>query len=111
MNVFEYPDKCKVRRSDGEVDENGYEIDTDVYTGDCLLELGGDSKFDGFQFEHEPMVFIPINNVMFEINDKVEITKWNGRKLNYTIKNWEANTDEDFEELRDTCIWLKDGHE
>ena len=42
MNVFEYPDKCKVRRSDGEVDENGYEIDTDVYTGECLLELGGE---------------------------------------------------------------------
>jgi sortase (surface protein transpeptidase) len=46
---------------------------------------------------------------MFDVNDEVVVTTWNGRKMTYTIKDWEAIQDNDFEELNDTCIWLKDG--
>lgn len=107
--MIDYYDTCKISRSDGTVDANGDEILTPVYEGDCLLELSGNTRYDGFQFEHEPLIFIPVNNVMFRINDKVKVTTFNGRTLSYTIKNWEAIMDGEFEELNDTCIWLKDG--
>lgn len=106
-----YPDNCVIGRSLGEVDEQGIEILTEVYNGGCLLELTGQTRYDGFQFEHEPLMFIPTNGVMFKINDTVNVTTWNGRELSYTIKNWEAIEDDDFAELNDTCIWLKDGTE
>lgn len=110
--MIEYPDTCIIGRSDGTVDSNGFEIITEeLYNGECLLEITGQSRYDGFQFENEPLLFIPVNNVMFKINDKVMVTTWNGRTINYTIKNWEAITDNDFAELNDTCIWLKDGTE
>lgn len=107
--MIDYYDTCKISRSDGTVDANGDEVLTTVYEGDCLLELSGNTRYDGFQFEHEPLIFIPVNNVMFRINDKVEVTTFNGRTLSYTVKNWEAIMDGEFEELNDTCIWLKDG--
>jgi len=109
--MIDYPDTCVIGRSDGTVDENGVEIITEIYNGECLLETTGQSRYDGFQFENEPLLFIPVNNAMFKINDKVVVTTWNGRTINYTIKSWEAIKDDDFAELNDTCIWLKDGTE
>ena len=73
------------------------------------MQISGQTRYDGFQFEHEPVLFIPVNNIMFDVNDEVIVTTWNGRKMTYTIKDWEAIQDNDFEELNDTCIWLKDG--
>lgn len=107
--MVDYPDKCVIGRSEGEVDENGDEIMTERYNGECLLQISGQTRYDGFQFEHEPVLFIPINDIMFDVNDEVVVTTWNGRKMTYTIKDWEAIQDSDFEELNDTCIWLKDG--
>ncbi len=108
--MIDYPDTCVIGRSTGEVDKQCVEISDEVYNGECLLEITGQSRYDGFEFEHEPILFIPVNNVMFQINDSVEVTTWNGRILSYTIKNWEAIKD-DMPELNDTCIWLKDGTE
>ena len=108
--MIDYPDTCVIGRSAGEVDEQGFEVPTEVYNGECLLEITRHSRYDGFEFEHEPILFIPVNSVMFKINDSVTVTTWNGRILSYTIKNWEAIKD-DMPELNDTCIWLKDGTE
>lgn len=108
---IEYPDNCTVSRSMGEVDEYGDEILTLVYTGEALLQVTGTTRFDGFQFEHEPMMFIPINDTLFKINDKVDITTWIGRTTSYTIREFEVIKDDEFAELNDTCIWLKDGIE
>lgn len=109
--MVEYPDNCVIGRAEGEVDEYGEEILTEVYSGECLLQVTGQTRYDGYQFEHEPLIFIPINNVMFRTNDMVRVTTWNGRRIDYTVKDWEAIRDKDFPELNDTCIWLKDGHE
>lgn len=109
--MIEYPDSCVIERFTGEFDEAGEEIKTMLYSGECLLEITGQSRYDGFEFEHEPVLFLPINDVKFQINDPVVITTWNGRVLSYTVKNWEAIKDDDFSELNDTCIWLKDGTE
>lgn len=110
--MIEYYDTCVIGRSQGETDDNGDEILTSVYYGECLLELdtrSASTRYDGFQFEHEPVLFIPVNNVMLKINDEVRVETFNGRKLTYTVKNWEAIKDDEFEELNDICIWLKDG--
>lgn len=109
--VIDYPDKCTISRSEGKVDERGNEILSEKYSGECLLQITGSTRYDGFEFEHEPKMFIPINNILFKINDRVDIETWNGRKTTYTIKDWEAIKDDDFDELNDTCIWLKDGKE
>lgn len=106
---IEYVDTCLISRSEGEVDEYGDEKLTEVYSGEALLQVSGTARFDGFQFEHEPIVFIPVNNKLFKINDKVDITTWNGRETTYTIREWEAIKDDDIPELNNTCIWLKDG--
>lgn len=109
--MIEYPDSCVISRSAGEVDENGFEVSTILYSGECLLQITRYSRYDGYEFEHDPVLFIPINNTVFQINDKVDLTTWGGRKVEYTVKNWEAIYDEDFPELNDTCLWLKDGTE
>lgn len=106
---IEYVDNCVVSRSEGDVDEYGDEILTELYSGDALLQVTGAIRYDGFQFEHEPTVFIPTNSVLFNVNDTVVVTTWNGRELSYTIGQWEAIKSDDFEELNNTCIWLKDG--
>lgn len=107
--MIEYYDICTIKRSAGETDEEGNEVFTDLYSGECLLQLDGQSRYNGFYFEHEPLLFIPVNDVMFKINDMVEVTTFAGREISYTIKNWEPIKDNEFEELNDTCIWLKDG--
>lgn len=107
--MIEFYDSCLIRRSAGDTDDEGNEIFTDLYSGECLLQLDGNSRYNGYYFEHEPILFIPVNNVMLEVNDFIEVTTFNGRKLNYLVKNWEAIKDDEFEELNDTCIWLKDG--
>ena len=105
----EYPDKCLISRSMGEVDEYGDEKLSKIYEGNALLQVSGSTRYDGYQFEHEPKLFIPTNSILFEINDRVDVTTWNGRKTAYTIREWEAIKDDEFAELNDTCIWLKDG--
>lgn len=108
--MIEYPDTCVISRSSGKVDEEGFEIRTTLYSGECLAELiEYYSRYDGFEFEHESKVFIPINDIIFKVNDKVIITMWNGTVYEYTIKVWESICDDEFEELNDTCLWLKDG--
>jgi len=110
--MIEYPDSCLIERFTGVIDETtGEEVKTTLYNGECLLEITGQSRYDGFEFEHEPVLFLPTNNVMYKINDTVTVTTWNGRTISYTVKNWEAIRDNEFPELNDTCIWLKDGTE
>lgn len=109
--MMEYGDKCVISRSTGNVDVNGNEVFTQLYAGECLLQIKGSVRYDGFQFEQEPLMFIPVNNVLFKTNDKVEVETYFGRKMKYTIGDWEAIKDDDFEELNDTCIWLLDGLE
>jgi len=110
--MIEYPDSCLIERFTGVIDETtGEEVKTTLYNGECLLEITGQSRYNGFEFEHEPVLFIPTNNVMYKINDTVTVTTWNGRTISYTVKNWEAIRDNEFPELNDTCIWLKDGTE
>lgn len=112
FSMIEYYDTCVIKRTTGETDENGDEVFNPVYSGGCLLEMDVNARanrYDGFQFEHEPTLFIPVNNLIFKIGDKVIVETLNGRLLDYTIKNWEAIKDGEFEELNDICIWLKDG--
>ncbi len=111
---MEYQDRCEIIRMDGTVDAFGEEIGSPIYNGkaDLQLPLGhSGNPYTGFEFEHEPILFIPVNNIFFKINDYVKVTTFYGRILEYTILNWEPIKDDDFEELNNTCLWLKDGRE
>lgn len=110
--MIEYVDSVVISRGlSGEVDENGDEILDVIYEGKCLFEIsnGAGFRYDGFQFEIEPMLFVPVNDIVFRTNDKVVVTTFNGKVMDFTVKYSEAIADKDFEEMNDTCIWLKDG--
>lgn len=110
---MEYYDKVVIERFSGSLDENGEEVSDLIYNGEGLLQIStmSSSRHDGYQFEHEPLVFIPVNNILFRVNDTVTVTTINNRVLSYTLLNYESIKDDDYEELNDTCIWLKDGKE
>ena len=110
---IEYYDDVVIERYTGRVDDDGNEIRVPIYEGKGLLQIStmSSNRYDGFEFEHEPLVFIPVNDRLFRVNDTVIVTTLNGRTLEYTINNYESIKDDVYEELNDTCIWLKDGKE
>lgn len=106
---MDYYDSVVIERFTGEIDSNGEEVRDLIYSGEALLQLTSSSRHDGYQFEHEPLLFIPVNDILFKINDTVAVTTLNGRVIEYTLLNYESIKDNDYPELNDTCIWLKDG--
>ena len=63
---MEYQDRCEIIRMDGTVDAFGEEIGSPIYNGkaDLQLPLGhSGNPYTGFEFEHEPILFIPVNNI------------------------------------------------
>lgn len=113
VNEIDYYDTCIISRNDGEVDANGDEIRTIIYSGKAQLQVAyaTSNRFDGFSFEHEPLLFIPDNTVKIKTNDHVEVVTLNDRKLEYTVQNYEPIKHDWYPELNNTCIWLKDGKE
>ena len=110
MNL-EYPDRCKIERATGTVDMNGIEQFTLLYNGNGLWQVEGDGQtsYDKYEYVSNPKIFIPVNNILFKVNDKVTVYAMNGRVSTYTIKQYESIFDDWFPELNDTCIWLKGG--
>ena len=108
---MDYYDSVVIERFAGSIDSNGEEVRDLIYSGEGLLQLASmtSNKHDGYQFEHEPLLFIPVNDILFKINDTVAVTTLNERVLEYTLLNYESIKDDDYPELNDTCIWLKDG--
>lgn len=110
---IDYYDECVISRYSGEVDENGDEIRTLVYEGSAQLQVSNatSNRFDGFNFEHEPLLFIPVNNVHIMTNDYVRVKTFYERELEYTVQSYEPIENKRYKELNNTCIWLKDGKE
>ena len=110
MNL-EYQDTCKIERATGTIDANGIEQFTLLYNGECLWEVEGDGQttYDKYEFVSTPKIFSPVNDILFQVNDKVTVYAMNGRESTYTIRQYESIADDFIPELNDTCIWLKGG--
>lgn len=108
INGYDYPDTCTISRASGEVTDKGVEVLSVLYKGYCEIQYGGSGStaLQGENFQSKPLIFIPVSNIEFSINDKVEVTSTNGRASEYTVGQFESLVDFD-----DTCIWLKGGVE
>lgn len=110
MNL-EYPERCEIKRATGNIDANGMELFTVLYDGSCIWELEGDGQtsYNKYEYTSTPKIFIPVNDILFRINDFVTVYGLNGRVSTYTIKQYDSISDDMIPELNDTCIWLKGG--
>lgn len=107
MNT-EYPDKCVILRASGVTDDAGVELLDQLYDGVCEIQYGGsgDTALRGENFQSAPMIFIPVCDIVFKINDVVNVTSLNDRMSSYTVGQFES-----LQDFGDTCIWLKGGVE
>lgn len=108
INGYDYPDMCVISRASGTVDELGNEVLDPLYNGACEIQYGGSGStaLQGEVYQSKPLIFIPVWNIEFQINDKVVVTSLNNRVSEYTIGQFESLAD-----FKDTCIWLKGGVE
>lgn len=108
VNNYDYPDMCAISRSTGNTDNLGNELFTLLYNDCCEIQYGGsgNTSLHVSNYQSSPMLFIPVSNIDFEINDKVVVTSLNGRISEYTIGQFES-----LDDFNDTCIWLKGGVE
>lgn len=110
VSGYDYPDSCIISRTSGTTDINGDEVFSELYNGPCEIQYGGSggTSLHASNYQSETILFIPINSVLFKINDKVVVIGINGRDSEFTIKQFESLKDIS-PELNDTCIWLKGG--
>lgn len=108
INDYDYPDMCVISRASGTTDGLGNEILDPLYNGACEIQYGGSGStaLQGESYQSKPLIFIPVCNIEFEINDVVVVTSLNSRVSEYTIGQFESLAD-----FGDTCIWLKGGIE
>lgn len=104
----EYPDTCVIKRPTGVVNSQGVEEFDELYNGICEIQYGGsgDTSLKGEFYQSEPLIFIPVYDIMFKINDVVTVSSINNRTVEYSIAQFESLID-----FKDTCIWLKGGVE
>jgi len=110
---YDYPDNCVISRASGDTDDNGDEILTSLYTGECEIQYGGSggNSLRTSNYQSKTTLFIPKNDILFKINDKVVVTSMNARITEFTIEQFESIEDIKYPTLNDTCIWLKGGVE
>lgn len=103
-----YPHTCEIKRSTGATNSDGDELFEMIYNGRCGLQYhsNGDTSYQGYSYQTFPNLILPEHNILFEINDLVEVYTQNGRKQEFTVENFESTHDE---ELSGTTIWLKYG--
>ena len=110
VNGYEYPDMCIISRTSGLTDVNGNEVFVELYNGCGEIQYGGSggNSLHASNYQSETIMFVPVDGILFKINDKVVVVSKNGRNSDFTIKQFESIED-DNAELNDTCIWLKGG--
>lgn len=110
VNGYNYPDLCVISRFTGDTDDNGDEILTELYNGNCEIQYGvsGGNSLHTDNYQSKTTLFIPVNDILFAVNDKVVVTSLNGRITEATIEQFESISDVELE-MNDTCIWLKGG--
>jgi hypothetical protein len=107
---YDYPDACIISRTSGVTDIGGNEVFAELYNGCGEIQYGGSggNSLHASNYQSETILFIPVNDILFKVNDKVLVVSKNGRSSKFTIEQFESIED-DNTELNDTCIWLKGG--
>lgn len=96
-----YPDTCTINRYTAATTY------TQIYSGTCCLQRpnSGNAYLAGnFQYQSSPALMLPVTATLFAINDAVEVTVANGRKVSGTVEDFETVVEEG---LEGTTIWLK----
>lgn len=84
MQFIGFRDTCTISRSTGK-DQWDNETRETIYEGPCLYEEGGTSYSRSF-ITKVPTLFLPENDVLIKINDKVEVTTEMGREISSIVK-------------------------
>lgn len=108
MIVDFFKDSCVVKRATGTVDVNGTEIFSTIYSGVCVLQIGGsgDTSLDGISYKSGSIVALPYTAITFAVNDSITVTTLEGRIFSGTIENYQAVK---WEGIEGVTIWLKKG--
>lgn len=85
MRFIGFRDTCVISRYTGEKDEWDNEIKEVIYDGPCLYEEGGTGYSRSF-ITRNPLLFLPKNDVVININDSVSITTEKGRAITSIVE-------------------------
>ena len=83
MSDLSYSDYCVITRSTGEVDEWDNLVSTEIYSGVCDFQPGGQTAQS--IITHNDVVYLP-QAVMAMENDEIEVTTKLGRKRKGVVK-------------------------
>ena len=86
MNLIKFRDTCTIVRGTGEVDCYDNPIEDAVYEGQCLYEEGG-KNWSSDMVTRTPTVFLPGNDVLVSINDRIQVTTESGREIRAYAKS------------------------
>lgn len=82
---MEFRDNCVIERSTGKYDEYGNAVKDTIYEGACHYEEGGQSNVNRMVIRN-PLLFLPSNKVLVNINDSVSVVTLAGRKITSIVE-------------------------
>lgn len=82
--MIEFKDKCKITRDIGNTNKYDEPIVEVIYEGACLYQEGSASASNPITLN--PLLFLPTNDVLVEINDIVEIVTSFSRKRKSLVR-------------------------
>lgn len=85
MQLISFNDTCKISRKTGKKDEYGNFIEDIIYEGPCVYQEGGQMVTAGM-VTLNPVLYLPINDAIIEINDSVEVNTESGRLIKSLAK-------------------------
>ena len=82
---MEFRDKCVIERPTDKYDEWDNQIVETIYEGECHYEEGGQSNVNRMVIRN-PLLFLPSNKVLVNINDSVSVETLAGRKITSVVE-------------------------
>ena len=85
MDLIEFRDTCKISRNVGHKDAYGNLVKNIIYEGPCSYQEGG--QIASYRIiTRSPVIFLPSNDAVIEINDSVEINTETGRAIKSLVQ-------------------------
>lgn len=86
MKFIDFRDHCVISRLTGVKDEWDNLARTTIYSGECLYEEGG-TGYSRSIVTRNPTVYLPDNDVLVQINDKISVTTEKGREIEAIVES------------------------
>lgn len=83
MSFLDYPDRCVITRSSGEVDKDDNLVSEVIYSGACDFQPGGQTALS--IITHNDVVYLPKQVMVYE-NDNIAVTTQTGRKREGVVR-------------------------